>query len=259
MRIIDVHHHVGSLEMDFDRTVEEVAARHVEMMDVNGIDQCVLLAPGTYQNPNGLADTEAVNDDIHAITETAPDRFFAALGTVEPSYGREGLVEIDRMLSDLGLDGVMWHSRWQKAFTNADIMFDLVERVAEHDGVVLLHAIADSKINSPWRVFEVIEAFPDVEFIVVDGLSGPDQSAEMRHRAQDVDNAVFDTGLCYSLLPQAELFVEEVGAEHLVLGTDFYTDRRHLEAMEVETLRRANLTEGDRRKIFHENLERVFV
>jgi predicted TIM-barrel fold metal-dependent hydrolase len=258
MRSIDAHQHVGSLEMNLDRSVSERVDKHVEMMDRNDISASVILAPGTYKNPEGLEDTRKINNDLAKMRDMNRDRFFAALGTVEPSYGEKGLEEIDRILTDLDLDGVMWHNRWQRSYANSDIMYRFVERASDHDAVVLLHAIADSKINAPWRVFEMIENFPDTQFIVVDAFSGASQSAEVIERAQDVDNVVFDTGLCYSLMSIVESFVDSVGADQLVLGTDFYTDKNTLQAMEVETIMNAEISKTSKEKILHENLERIF-
>lgn len=259
--IYDVHHHFGLGPLDDpseELSVEEKARRHIDAMKAGNVSGAALLPPPVYLNPDGLADTAALNDDVATVRDEYPEWFPVALGTVEPSYGPRALEEIDRVMADLDLDGIMWHSRFQKAPPNAPIMYELVERVADHDGVVHLHAYVESKLNAPWRVFDIIDDFPEVTFVVHDFFSGADQSAHLRQRAPDLPNAHFDTAAASFLTRRVENFVEDVGARHLVFGTDQYTDFPVRRSWEVDAVNYAELSDADRRAIFAENFERIY-
>lgn len=224
MDVFDVHHHLGSLfDASFDMTATELADHHLSVMDRYGVDAAAVLPSPTYPNPDGLADTRAKNEQVAAVHEAHPDRFPVTFGTVEPWYGEAGLDEVDRLLESL--DGIMWHNRWQRAPVNAPMVYDMVERAAEHDALVGLHAHAGSDLTAPWRVFEVTESFPDVQFVVFDALSSVEQSDEIIGQVEDVtlDNVVFDTALAPRMSSQLPEFVEAVGHEHVVFGTDVYS------------------------------------
>lgn len=260
MRTFDAHHHVGSLsDPSFDPPTEEKAEHHIEMMDRYGVDAGLVMPAPTYPNPNGLADTREVNDEIATIAERHPERFPVALGTVEPWYGEAALGEIDRMLEDL--DGVMWHNRWQRAFVDSRMTYDLVERAAEHDAIVGLHAHGASELTNPWRVFDVTESFPDVQFVVYDALSEIEQFREIVAHADklELDNVVFDTAVAPRLAEQLPRFIEAVGLERIVFGTDVYTVRdTPFTTRPLEQLDDAELPEAEERAIRYENAARAF-
>ena len=120
-RILDVHHHVGDPVQALAMPGAEGAAPPIgldhelsvrlETMDRDGVD-CALLIPGhSYLRPNGLADTRRINDGIAAYRDKTPDRFPAALGIVEPLYGRAGDEELRRIKGELGIVGVSFHTR----------------------------------------------------------------------------------------------------------------------------------------------------
>lgn len=259
--VFDVHHHFGTNPLAGpveDTSLEEKAARHIDVMELSDISGVALLAPPIYLNPEGLADTRAINDDLAVVRDQYPDYFPVAIGTVEPSYGSDALDEIDRILLDLELDGVMWHSRFQKAKPDAPIMYDFIERVGEHDGVVHLHAYVESTINAPWRVFKVIEDFPDVTFVVHDFFSGADQSEHLFYRAPSLTNAYFDTAAASFLTRRVEQFVEEIGAERLIFGTDQYTGFPIRRSWERDAIEYADLSEEHTRAVLSENFKTVY-
>lgn len=259
--IIDVHHHWGnSPETGVDGSIDSFDQRvemHMEYMEINGISKAVLMPTPNYDNPNGTQDTREINREIAKIREQYPEQFPAALGTVEPSYAHDGLTEIDYLMSDLGLDGVMWHNRWQKAEPHAPIMYDLVERVEEYNGVVALHIIAQSMINAPWRVFQLIEDFPEVQFLLLSSLATGEQFEYMNYRVPEFDNVMCDTAIANNLTRKTEKFVTESGSKKLIFGTDYYT-RPPRRATEKNAVQFANISESDKKDIFKNNAKRFF-
>jgi len=109
--IFDVHHHhLGMNPIGLEHrkaSLDKIAARHVEVMDLNGITGAALLPPPVSLNPEGLSDTREPNDEVATLHERFPERFPVGIGTVEPSYRAKGLGEIDRVLGELNLQGVM--------------------------------------------------------------------------------------------------------------------------------------------------------
>ncbi len=260
MQVFDAHHHLGSLrDHTFEMTAAEMANHHVSVMDRLGIDAAGILPAPVYRNPNGLADTREKNDQVAAVRDANPDRFPLAFGTVEPWYGEAGFPEVDRLLESL--DGIMWHNRWQRAAVDSPMVFDLVERAAEHDAVVGLHAHAGSGLTAPWRVFEVTQSFPDVQFVVFDVFSSREQTNELVGRADELDleNVVFDTALAPRLRTQLPAVVDAIGHESIVLGTDVYSDQDGpFSTLPFEQFAETDLGDDVREAIFWENAARVF-
>jgi len=219
----------------------------------------VLHPPPNSQNPNGIEETRTVNNEVAQVKEEYPDWVPAATGTVEPSYGKEvALEEIDRIMEDLELDGVMWHNRWQKATPDAPIMYDMIERAAEHDATVVLHALATSTINDPWRVFRMIEDFPDVTFLVLDIFSSTNQAEYAEYMAPNYDNVWFDTAASPMIGRKIENFTEHVGDDQLVFATDFYHTMPTRRALEMDAVNNSNLDEDQKQKLLVDNLRDVF-
>ncbi|MFB6309626.1 MAG: amidohydrolase family protein [Salinirussus sp.] len=260
MQVFDVHHHLGSLrDPTFEATVGETADHHVGIMDDLGIDAAGILPAPVYKNPDGLADTRQKNDSVAAVRDRYPDRFQLTFGTVEPWYGEAGLPEVDRLLESL--DGIMWHNRWQRAAVNAPMIFDLVERAADHDAVVGLHAHAGSDLTAPWRVFDVTQSFPDVQFVVFDIFSSRAQTTELVEQAPhlDLENVVFDTALAPRLRTQLPAVIDAIGHDKIIFGSDVYTDQDGpFSTLIFEQFAETELDESVKRAIFWENAARVF-
>ena len=261
MQVFDVHHHFGSfVEPGIDLTLDEQVANHVEMMDQRGVDQAAMLAGSRYPNPNGLEDTRRMNDDLREVRERYGDRFPVSFGTVELRYGDAGLPEVDRIMDDLELDGLTWHTRWQGAYTDDDIVFEYIERASEYDATIVLHGLAWSNMEAAWRVFNVIEAFPDTDFVIVDCLTGSDQNRWILdyHDKFDLDNVVFDTTFMHNVQRSLPRMVDALGSDRIVFGTDVYSDKEMWSTIPLEQVRQSPVSEDDRRAVLYDNAARVF-
>lgn len=262
MEIFDVHHHVGALhDASWKRTTDEKAEHHARVLERYGISGSAIMPSPTYTNPDGLEDTRAVNDEIAEMLSAYSDWFKAGFGTVEPLYGETGLGEIDRIVDELELDGVMWHNRWQSEYVDANIMYDMIERAADHETIVGLHAHCDSELTAPWRIFDVAESFPEITFLVFDAFSSKVQGkqvvSELRHR--NLDNVVFDTALMIEFDRQITPSLDVLGTENVVFGSDLYShEDEPFTANPVEQVRSADLTEDQKRRIFYENARDLF-
>lgn len=231
-RVLDVHHHVGdpvqALAMpgaegagappglEHDRRVR------LETMDRDGIDGGLLIPGHSYLRPGGLADTRRINDGIASYRDATPARFPAALGIVEPLYGRAGDEELRRIKEELGLVGVSFHTRFQGVTTDSPLVLAQIELMGELGLVPFLHSVAESPEETLWRIHRVARAFPDLTMVVLDTFSSHEQSSHAMLVAELAPNLVFDTSLAYTIDPALRV-IERFGHHRVVFGTDLYS------------------------------------
>jgi predicted TIM-barrel fold metal-dependent hydrolase len=103
------------------------------------------------------------------------------------------------------------------------MMDAFIDRLEHHGVPAFVHIIADSKLESPWRLEVLADRHPNATFVALDGFSAPDQAHWMTYLATKHPNIVFDTGVMVSVAHLIESFVARNGAERLLLGTDFYS------------------------------------
>jgi uncharacterized protein len=230
--VIDTHHHMGSLaamgftfgpeDLDSEEADRRELAARLETMDHTGVDQVVVIPGHLYLRPGGLADTRGINDGIAAYRDTAPDRFVAAVGIVEPLYGPAGLEELERIQRQLGLVGVSFHARFQGVATNSPLVVALVERMAELGLVPVVHAVGEVPDEALWRVQELAQAVPGVSMLVLDAFGSHEGAQQTFGVARACPLLVFDTSLAFDFHWMAR-FVAEFGADRLAFGTDVYS------------------------------------
>lgn len=229
--IVDIHQHVGRLDAVARvvgrsgnlPSVENDVSTRLRYMDANSIAGAVIMPANGYPAPNGIEDTRRVNDFVAAYRDKRPDRFLAALGTVSPLEGDAALDEIDRCIDSLGMKSIVWHHRFQGTVLDHPMMHAFLEQLKLHNVSPFIHIIADSTLESPWRLEILADRHPDLTFVALDGFSSPDQAHWMTYLASKHSNIVFDTGVMVSVAHLVENFVQHVGADRLLLGTDFYS------------------------------------
>ena len=228
-RVLDVHHHVGDATVALALPGAGAAAAadqemqiRIDTMDRNGVDAAVVTPGHSYLRPEGLADTRRVNDGIAAYREAHPERFAAALGIVEPLYGRAGDAELRRIKQDLGFVGVSIHARFQGVSTDSPLVMAQLAVMAELGLVPFIHCVAEASEEALWRVQAVARAFADLPIVVLDCFSSHEQGTHAMHVAGAAPNLIFDTSLAYTVDPVLRL-VERYGHERVVFGTDLYS------------------------------------
>ncbi|MFE2182369.1 amidohydrolase family protein [Streptomyces sp. NPDC059455] len=228
--IIDTHHHVGTLSIG--ATEEQAAARtpgdpvgtHHAMLDRFGMTACAVMPGLQYERPHGIVNTREVNNAIAAYRDRSP-RFLAALGTVEPLHGlalcRE---ELDRMVGQLGLDGVVWHTRYQGVAVSDRRMHALIDEATARGLPCYVHMFAESNLEAPWMFADLARNHPEATIVALDGFSASTQIQYVMDLADRFDNILFDTAICFPLLRPLDAFVTRFGSERLMFGTDSYAD-----------------------------------
>lgn len=265
-RIFDLHHHVGSLDMVAGAGAAKAAgsdmaadaARRIAFMDAHNIAEALIMPANGYPAPNGIADTRRINDGIAAYRDRHPDRFPAALGTVSPLEGEGSLDEIDRCIGGLRMKGIVWHHRFQGAAVDHPMMDRLLARVEEHGVPAFIHIIADSTLESPWKLEVLADRFPGITFVALDGFSSPDHAHWMPYLAGKHPNIVFDTGVMVPVSHLIESFVQKLGAHRLLLGTDFYSSPKLFShPFPIYELLASDLTDQQCRDILGDNARRL--
>ncbi|GLY77995.1 amidohydrolase family protein [Actinoallomurus iriomotensis] len=228
--VVDTHHHVGALSIGAaeERPTASVSRDHVDthhaMLDRFGMTACAVMPGLQYERPYGIVNTREVNDAIAAYRKRSP-RFLAALGTVEPLHGlalcRE---ELDRMVDELGLDGVVWHTRYQGVAVSDQRMHALIDEATARGLPCYVHMFAESNLEAPWMFADLARDHPDATIVALDAFSASTQIQYVMDLADRFDNILFDTAICFPLLRPLDTFVTRFGSERLMFGTDSYAD-----------------------------------
>ncbi len=268
--VIDVHHHVGdpsavlgSMPLSgqpesADGTGADEVAKRLEVMEEGGVDKAVVIVGHGYYRPQGLKDTQAVNDGIAAYRDRDPSHFPAAVGVAEPTYGPHSLPEIDRVASDLGLAGISFHVRFQGVSLDNQWVRRYVERIVERGLTPVLHAVHETSENPLWKVATIGRAFPDTEMLVLDAFGSHEGTKECFFTAEVAPNLVFDTSLAdgWGLI---EHFARTFGPERVAFGTDLYSWPlgRRISPI-AEEIAASSLDHGAKELILGGNARRLF-
>jgi predicted TIM-barrel fold metal-dependent hydrolase len=233
-RVIDCHHHVGSVSavaaeasgvaQDEQSEAFRQAEERVRLatMDDLGVDQAVLIPGHGYLRPRGNADTIAENNRIAAYRDRNPERFPAALGVVEPLHGPESFRELHRIKDELGLVGVSFHVRFQGVATNSGLVLALAREMAQLGLVPFVHAADACRDEDWWKIQDFADAIPDTPVLALDAFTSSEKAWEAARVARQTPNIYFDTSVCAGLhfvLP----IVDAAGPERVIFGTDQYS------------------------------------
>lgn len=266
-RVFDIHQHVGLLSVS-DRVeggetsldIDKDYRRRIEIMDRFGVSKGAIMPALQYERPNGQADTRRINELMAEYKRRYADRFPIAIGTVEPLHGEElGLAELERMKHELHLDGVVWHHRFQGVFMADRRMRPFLRKAEELGMPAFVHLFAESTMEAPWGLEVLADAFPGVTFIAIDAFSGYTQTRYMLSLGKRYRNVLFETAALFPLGRLIEEFVEQLGSERIVYGSDLYLDPLMYNVPHVlEEIRAAAITPQDRENILWNNACRLF-
>jgi predicted TIM-barrel fold metal-dependent hydrolase len=267
--VFDVHHHVGrafdALGGELEDAIDDAAtiarverAERLRIMDEGGVRQALVIPGHGYLRPNGLADTQRVNDEIAAYRDETPHRFPVACGIVEPRDGPHALGELERIRSELGLVAISFHTRFQGVSMDSQWILRYLDRMRELGLVPILHAMDDTPEESLWKLASIARSFPDSTILALDAFSSYEATRQCFFVADVAPNLVFDTSLSYNFDIIRE-FALRFGAERVLFGTDLYSwpvGRRasHLLAQIVE----CDLPHDAKAAILGHNARRLF-
>lgn len=225
--VIDIHHHFATMDaaVGWSRSsgAEEPPDPRAEFMLEHHVDG-VFVLPGSTGVTAVTA--PAVNDRVAQYRASDPARYVAAFAAVDPTDVAAAVREVDRAAVELGADGFVFHHHFQGTTINDQRMWPILAAIRRHGKPVFIHIVSGSLLEDPWRLAELALAFPEVPFVGLDGFSSPGIAGEMIGIAKRCPNVAFDTALLTSVAHGLDAFVDAVGADRLLLGTDFYTQPR---------------------------------
>jgi predicted TIM-barrel fold metal-dependent hydrolase len=266
-RIIDTHHHVGELALGMGEqtgTGEGTSIRpvevHTEMLDFFGLAAACVIPGFQYDRSDGIVNTRTLNDGIAAYRDSCPSRFPVALGTVEPLH-RESLCrgEIGRLVEELRIDGLAWHTRYEGVALSDRRMHVLVDQAAAHGLPCYVHLFSESGLEAPWSLLDLAKAHPEATIVALDGFSGATQIRYLMDIAERCPNVLFDTAICFPLLRPLDEFVARFGSRRLLFGTDSYARPLLYNTPSVlHELQASDMPQDDLENIMWRNFVRLF-
>jgi len=225
--VFDIHQHAGmrpdSDEAEPTVSLDQDVAARIAFMDFWRIEHAMLLPASGYSRPHGIDDTKRLNDALAEYRDRNPQRFLGAAGVVSPRDGDLAVEEARRCIEELGMKAMVWHHRFDGSVINHAGMHPILRELARYNIPAMIHVISDSKLEAPWRLEVLAEKHRDVTFVALDAFSSPDHASWMQFIGKRNSNIVFDTGLLTSAGHSLDRFVEEVGADRLIFGTNFYS------------------------------------
>ena len=253
--IIDVHQHAGDASgfVPASATLSPAEDNKIRLasMDKHGIDAAILM-------PSSMTrDIPRANDHVAACRDLAPDRFPACLGTVDPLDGPAAEAEAQRCLGELGMKGLVWHHRFNSMIIDHPLMRPLLRCLQAAKLPAFVHIIAGSTMETPWRLENLADEFPDITFVALDGFSSSDQCQWMPRLAKTHPNIDFDTGVLTSVGHGLTRFVRRAGADRLLLGTDCYSEPHYHTPFPITELLASPISDADLRQIFSGNIRRL--
>jgi predicted TIM-barrel fold metal-dependent hydrolase len=267
LHTIDTHHHVGELALGIgddgaggDGTEIRPVQIHADMLDSFGFTAACVIPGFQYDRTEGIADTRRVNDGIAAYRDSMPSRFPVALGTLEPLHSVQACRdEADRLVGELQIDGLAWHTRYQGVFLSDRRMQALVDLATEHGLPCYVHLFAESGMEEPWSLLDLARAHPEATIVALDGFSGSTQIRYLMDIAERCPNVLFDTAIAFPLMRPLDTFVETFGSERLLLGTDSYARPVLYNTPSVlHELRASEMPQADLENIMWRNFLRLF-
>ena len=262
MEIFDIHHHLGSLSggslQEGEGWQERDCANRVRIMEANNVAQAAILAATGYIQADGIKDTRRANDSVAAYRKLDPKRFPVACGIVEPLHGERSLGELERIKYELGLDGVVWHNRFQGLAVDHPLMRPLLKKVSELGLVPMIHTNAESNLEAVWRLERLALEFSELTLVALDALTTNTNSQLALDIAKRTTNILFDTAHVRGARFVRQ-FVDAVGSHRLIFGSLFYSQPASYErCAALEEIRMAKITDTDKENILALNARRLF-
>jgi len=146
------------------------------------------------------------------------------LAVFQPFIGKAAVLEVKRCFEEYGFIGVKIKAQWQGySLTDRDLLEPIIEIVAAHDGIALVHVEQSTKPsngNGPREFLQFLELFPDLRIIAAHfgGMTGmyfPYSLIKKRFR-----NVVFDCALG-TAGDIASAYIAVGLEDRLVFGSDF--------------------------------------
>jgi predicted TIM-barrel fold metal-dependent hydrolase len=247
LEIIDMHAHLGP---HFNMHIPaHTAADMVHVMDLCGIRRTVLSATISFN-----ADFVAGNDMMLEAVASYGGRLYGACA-VNGNYPDVSAAELERCFARPGVVIVKVHPWYTKCALDDPRMSGIYAFAAKRGLAILAHTWLDGDPYGSMDLFAAMaRRHPRIRWIM--GHSGgPEGSRRAVEIAREVPNVFLDIALSMCPARQIEYFVEEIGPERILFGTDNpFIDPRP----QVGRVGLAGITLQAKIAIFGENAKRNF-
>lgn len=240
--IIDSHTHVDEAPaygwFDPPETI-------VRLMDEAEIDRAVVM---TYRDAPGP--DERVIEYLAEAVQRYPDRLIG-YARMNPRYGDDAVELFDRAVREYGMRGLKLHPVTYVMHPASEPTLALIRHAASLGLPTLFHC-GDEDFTLPLQIAEAARAVPEAT-IILGHMGGFFHVRDAIRAAKQCPNLILET----SAMPYPALIaaaVDAVGAERVLFGSD---GPGCDPAIEVEKVRRANLTAEQEDMLFHRNIERL--
>ncbi len=242
---VDAFSFLGESLLGYSQSADQLLAR----LDSAYIEQavvCPLKPPGYH--------LEAAND--HVAEACRRQTRFVGLARVDPHQGDRAVRELDRAFGALGLRGLFLHP-WEETFRiNSPELDPLLTTCAAHDVPVLI-ATGYPWVSEAAQVGDLARRHPGVSLVMTHGgqinISGLGQmdAFEVLRRSPNVrmeTSGVYRQDFILDV-------VSELGPERVLFGSN---SPRMDARLEVERVRRADVSEDARQLMLEGNARRIF-
>lgn len=245
VEIIDLHAHLGPYFNMHSPAPE--AADIVKNMTLCGIDKTVISTTFAFDSDIVLGNTMMLK-----ALDDYPGRLYGACG-VNGNYPELSLAELERTFSHPEVVMVKVHPFSTKCRLDDRRMNGIWEFASARRLFVLVHTWLDNDPYGNMDLFASVAAdHPEIRWIM--GHSGgPYGSVHAVELAQKSSNIFLDLTLSMCPARQVEFFVQEVGSERVLFGTDSpFLDPRP----QIGRVALAEISDQDRSNIFGANARR---
>ncbi|MHA1683446.1 MAG: amidohydrolase family protein [Promethearchaeota archaeon] len=193
-----------------------------------------------------------IPDDNHFISlmkKHGEGRLFP-LGMVSPKDGNieEQLDEVKK----LGLYGLKIHPDYQKLDFKAKEFHEIFAFCEQHNMLVISHTGSHGNLRD---IVTQAKDFPRMPFIIGHMGLGP-QVDQAYEAAKNTENTYLEiSGQGYQYMIQKAVDDPDIGPERVLFGSDFPSLAPQVEIEKVLALK---TSPGNRKKIFHDNLARIY-
>ena len=258
----DTHQHLGDLKgvpgaRSATATMADDMSTRIAFMDRFGIAACAIMPGHSYSAPRGAQDVAAINDRLLAYRAMMPVRFPVIAGTVDPRHGKAAVAEVERV-QGLGMQALSWHHRMQGLPMDHRQMVEIVGRMAALDMVAMVHCYAHGDFEAPWRLGRLAAAFPDMRFIALDTMTSPENLEQLTEVARRHPNVLLDLTSSVLGVDGVRRCIEQIGAERLLFGTNYYSMGSPDSLEEQSLLAAAGLSDSECAQITRDNAHRLF-